>query len=352
MRKETKKIQVGELQIGGDAPITVQSMTNTDTRNVQETLKQIRALHQAGCEIIRVAVPDEEAVAALGQIVPACPTPLVADIHFDYRLAMGALDAGVDKIRINPGNIGADWKVREIVEKAKSVNAAIRVGVNAGSLEKRFIKEGVGIQSRHLVDSVLDQVNLLESFGFSSIVISAKASSVPLFVETNRRLAETVSYPLHLGVTEAGFGVPGIVKSTAGLSILLSEGIGDTVRVSLTGDPSQEVEVAWAVLKSLGLRKQGIEWISCPTCGRTQVDLEALAREAKRRLQGIQTPYVIAVMGCEVNGPGEARNADFGIAGGKGRGVVFQAGKIVKTVPEDQLVDALVELVEEAERKE
>lgn len=352
MRKETKTIQVGGLQIGGDAPVTVQSMTNTDTRNVQETLKQIRALHQAGCEIIRVAVPDEEAVAALGQIVPDCPTPLVADIHFDYRLAMGALDAGVDKIRINPGNIGADWKVREIVEKAKSVNAAIRVGVNAGSLEKRFIKEGVGIQSRHLVDSVLDQVNLLESFGFSSIVISAKASSVPLFVETNRKLAQAVAYPLHLGVTEAGFGVPGIVKSTAGLSILLSEGIGDTVRVSLTGDPSQEVEVAWAILKSLGLRKQGIEWISCPTCGRTQVDLEALAREAKRRLEGIDTSYVIAVMGCEVNGPGEARNADFGIAGGKGRGVVFKAGKIVKTVPEDQLVDALVELVEEAERKE
>jgi len=352
MKKETKKIQVGGLQIGGGAPVTVQSMTNTDTRNVQKTIEQIRLLHQAGCEIIRVAVPDQEAVQALHQIVPACPTPLVADIHFDYRLALGALDAGVDKIRINPGNIGAAWKVKEIVEKAKDRNAAIRVGVNAGSLEKRFVNEGVGVQSRHLVDSVLDQVNLLESFGFSSMVLSAKASSVPLFVETNRKLAEAVNYPLHLGVTEAGFGIPGIVKSTAGLSVLLSEGIGDTIRVSLTGDPIQEVEVAWALLKSLGMRKQGIEWISCPTCGRTQVDLESLAREAKERLQGIRTPYVIAVMGCEVNGPGEASNADFGIAGGKGRGVVFKAGKIVKTVAEDQLIDALVELVEEAEGKE
>lgn len=352
MKKETKKIQVGHLSIGGDAPITVQSMTNTDTRNVQKTLQQIHALHQAGCEIIRVAVPDESAVQALKQIVEGCPTPLVADIHFDYRLALGALDAGVDKIRINPGNIGAAWKVKEIVEKAKDVNAAIRVGVNAGSLEKRFLNEGAGVQARHLVDSVLDQVNQLESFGFSSIVVSAKASNVPLFVETNRQLAKAVSYPLHLGVTEAGFGIPGVVKSTAGLAILLAEEIGDTVRVSLTGDPLQEVEVAWALMKSLGLRKQGIEWISCPTCGRTQVNLEALAREAKTRLQHIQTPYVIAVMGCEVNGPGEASNADFGIAGGKGRGVVFKAGKIVKTVPEDQLIDALVELVEEAERKE
>lgn len=352
MKNNTKKIQVGDVMIGGGAPIAIQSMTNTDTRDVQGTLRQIQQLHQAGCEIVRLAVPNEEAAEALREIVPLCPVPVVADIHFDYRLALASLDAGVHKIRINPGNIGADWKVKEIVEKAKAMNAAIRVGVNAGSLEKRFLHEGVGIQSSHLVDSVMDQVNLLESFGFSSIVISAKASSVPLFVETNRQLARTTSYPLHLGVTEAGFGIPGIVKSTAGLSILLSEGIGDTIRVSLTGDPVQEVEVAWALMKSLGLRSHGIEWVSCPTCGRTQVDLEALAQEAKKRLAHIQTPYVIAIMGCEVNGPGEARNADFGIAGGKGRGVLFQSGTIIKTLPEDQLVDALVELVEAYDKKE
>lgn len=350
--KNTKKIQIGSRFIGGDAPITIQSMTNTDTRNAQATLNQIHALHQAGCEIVRVAVPDQRAAEVLPQIVKECPIPLVADIHFDYRLALASLEAGVDKIRINPGNIGASWKVKEIVEKAKFHHAGIRVGVNAGSLEKRFLTEGVGIQSRHLVDSALDQVNLLESFGFSSIVLSAKASSVPLFVETNRQLSAATNYPLHLGVTEAGFGIPGIVKSTAGLSILLAEGIGDTLRVSLTGDPLQEVEVGVSLLKSLNLRQGGIEWVSCPTCGRTQVDLETLAKEAKERLSHIQTPYVIAIMGCEVNGPGEAKNADFGIAGGKGRGVLFKSGIIVKTVPEDQLIDALVDLVESAERKE
>jgi (E)-4-hydroxy-3-methylbut-2-enyl-diphosphate synthase len=350
--KKTKKIQIGSQFIGGDAPITVQSMTNTDTRDVQATLGQIHELHKAGCEIIRVAVPDQRAAEVLPQIVKACPIPLVADIHFDYQLAVASLEAGVDAIRINPGNIGASWKVREIVEKAKFHHAAIRVGVNAGSLEKRFVTAGVGIQSQHLVTSVLDQVNLLESFGFSSIVLSAKASSVPLFVETNRQLSAATDYPLHLGVTEAGFGIPGIVKSSAGLGILLAEGIGDTIRVSLTGDPVQEVEVGLSLLKALNLRQRGIEWISCPTCGRTQVNLEALAKEAKDRLTHIQTPYVIAIMGCEVNGPGEARNADFGIAGGKGRGVLFQSGTIVKTVPENQLIDALVDLVESAERKE
>jgi (E)-4-hydroxy-3-methylbut-2-enyl-diphosphate synthase len=350
--KKTKKLQVGSQFIGGGAPITVQSMTNTDTRDAQATLLQINELHQAGCEIIRVAVPDQRAAEVLPQIVDACPIPLVADIHFDYRLALASLEAGVDAIRINPGNIGADWKVKEIVEKAKFHHAAIRVGVNAGSLEKRFLSQGLGIQSQHLVDSVLDQVNLLESFGFSSIVLSAKASSVPLFVETNRKLSALTDYPLHLGVTEAGFGLPGIVKSTAGLSILLAEGIGDTIRVSLTGDSIQEVEVGVSLLHALNLRQGGIEWVSCPTCGRTQVDLVTLAKEAKKRLAHIQTPYVIAIMGCEVNGPGEAQNADFGIAGGKGRGVLFQSGIIVKTVPENQLIDALVDLVESAERKE
>jgi (E)-4-hydroxy-3-methylbut-2-enyl-diphosphate synthase len=352
MKNKTKKIQIGTVEIGGQAPIAIQSMTNTDTRDVKKTLAQIKALREAGCEIIRLAVPDMEAAEAMKTIVPAAGMPVVADIHFDYRLALASLDAGVHKIRINPGNIGADWKVREIVEKAKARGAAIRVGVNAGSLEKRFLQEGVGIQSSHLVDSVLDQVNLLESFGFDHILISAKASSVPLFVETNRQLAKATSYPLHLGVTEAGFGTTGIVKSTAGLAILLSEGIGDTIRVSLTGDPVQEVEVAWALVKSLGLRSHGIEWVSCPTCGRTKVNLQALAAQAKARLAHIETPYVIAIMGCEVNGPGEAANADFGIAGGAGRGVVFQAGKIVKTLPEDLLVDALVELVEGVDKKE
>jgi (E)-4-hydroxy-3-methylbut-2-enyl-diphosphate synthase len=350
--KKTKQIQIGSQFIGGGAPVTVQSMTNTDTRDAQATLLQINDLHQAGCEIMRVAVPDQEAAEALSQIVDACPIPLVADIHFDYRLALASLEAGVDAIRINPGNIGADWKVKEIVEKAKFHHAAIRVGVNAGSLEKRFLSQGLGIQSQHLVDSVLDQVNLLESLGFSSIILSAKSSSVPLFVETNRKLSAATDYPLHLGVTEAGFGLPGIVKSTAGLSILLAEGIGDTIRVSLTGDSVQEVEVGVSLLHALNLRQGGIEWVSCPTCGRTQVDLVFLAKEAKKRLAHIQTPYVIAIMGCEVNGPGEAQNADFGIAGGKGRGVLFQSGVIVKTVPENQLIDALVDLVESAERKE
>lgn len=342
-RRKCLKIKVGQVEIGGDAPISVQSMTNTDTRNVEETVKQIIELEKAGCELVRVAVVDEKAAACLKKIKERIHIPLIADIHFNYRLALKALESGVDGLRINPGNIGSKAKVQEVVAAAKHHGVPIRIGVNSGSVSKTLLAKYGGLVPEALVESALEHVAILEELGFYNMKISLKASSVPLMVEAYRMIATKVPYPLHLGVTEAGTVKSGTVKSAVGIGILLAEGIGDTIRVSLTGDPLEEVRVGYAILQALELRKKGIELISCPTCGRCQINLAKLAERIETEFSFVDKPLKVAVMGCVVNGPGEAREADIGIAGGKGQGILFKKGQVVATVPEDKLESCLVQ---------
>jgi (E)-4-hydroxy-3-methylbut-2-enyl-diphosphate synthase len=342
MRRISKAIRVGNLHVGGDYPVTIQSMTNTDTRNVHATVNQIKHLEEAGCEIIRVAVPDMEAAEAIKQIKQNISIPLVADIHFDYRLALKAMENGVDALRINPGNIGSEQKIKEVVKSALYYSIPIRVGVNAGSLEKDLLEKYKRPSPEALVESALRHVDILEKKGFYDIVISVKSSNVVENIQSYRMLASKTEYPLHLGVTEAGTIFSGTIKSAVGIGTLLCEGIGDTIRVSLTDDPIQEIKVAKEILKACGLRKYGIEIISCPTCGRTNIDLIGIAKKAEELLRDINKNIKVAIMGCVVNGPGEAKEADIGIAGGKGQGIIFKKGEIIKKVPEEQLLDELI----------
>ena len=341
-RNRTRRLQVGNVPVGGGSTISVQSMSKTDTRDAAATARQIRRLAKAGCEIIRVAVPDMEAASALGKIRKAIPIPLIADIHFDWRLALEAISQGVDGLRINPGNIGARWKVAQVVSACKDKGIPIRIGVNAGSLEKELLKKYGHPTPEALVQSAAEHINILESLDFREIKVSLKASNVLTTVDAYRLYTKKFKYPLHLGISEAGPSFTGIIKSSVGLGILLSEGIGDTVRVSLSADPVQEVRVAYEILKSLGLRQKGANIISCPTCGRCQIDIRGLAARVESELKDIKNPVTVAVMGCVVNGPGEAREADIGIAGGKGRGILFRKGKVVKTVREKDLLSVLM----------
>jgi len=332
IRHKTRVIRLGDLLLGGDNPIRVQSMTNTDTRDVAASTAQVRALAQAGCEIIRLAVPDEDAARALKSIASASPIPVIADIHFDYRLALLALGAGVEGLRINPGNIGGKDKVRAVVRAAKDRGAPIRIGVNSGSVEKRLLEKFGGPTPEAMVESALGHVRLLEDENFDQIKISLKSSSVPNTIAAYALLAQKTDYPLHIGITEAGTPLRGAAKSGVGLGILLWMGLGDTLRVSLTGDPLTEMTVAWELLRSLGLRKRGPEIISCPTCGRTEIDLAGLAEAVEKKLSGVATPLTVAVMGCVVNGPGEAREADIGLAGGRDCAVIFRKGEVIRKV--------------------
>ena len=333
-RKITRQIRIGSIAIGGGAPISVQSMTNTKTQDAEATVRQIEALASAGCDIVRLAVPDKEAAANIGAIKAQVKVPLVADIHFDYRLALVAIEQGIDALRLNPGNIGGAENVRRVAEAAKARSIPIRIGVNAGSLDKRLLEKYGGVTAEALVESALEHVRLLEEQDFYDMKISLKAHDVPLTLAAYRLMSERCDYPLHLGVTEAGTVRSGIVKSAVGIGALLAEGIGDTLRVSLTGDPQE-------ILKSLGLRDYGPTLISCPTCGRTAIDLPQIADRVEERLAGISRPIHVAVMGCVVNGPGEARSADVGIAGGKGVGLVFRKGEVVRQVKEEDLVEEL-----------
>lgn len=331
-RKQTRQLKLGSVRIGGGAPIVVQSMTNTDTLDVEATLGQIKRLHDAGCEIVRVAVPDETAARALRAIHDASPIPVIADIHFDYRLALMALEAGLEGLRINPGNIGERKNVEMVVDAAKARGAVIRVGVNSGSVEKRLLEQYGGPTPQAMVESALGHVRILEEHGFYDTKISIKSSSVLNTIECYRLLSQRCDYPLHLGVTEAGGVLRGAIKSSVGMGVLLSEGIGDTLRVSLTAAPEEEMTVAWELLRALGLRQRGPEIISCPTCGRTEIDLIGLAQEVERRLRTENAPIKVAVMGCVVNGPGEAREADLGMAGGRDKGIIFRKGEVIRSV--------------------
>jgi (E)-4-hydroxy-3-methylbut-2-enyl-diphosphate synthase len=346
VRKNTRTIYVGEVPIGGENPVVVQSMTKTDTADVESTLRQIKSLEASGCEIIRLAVPNMNAAKALAKIKKSIKIPMIADIHFNWRLALEAIEQGVDGLRINPGNIGAKWKTKEVVTSAKERGIPIRIGVNAGSLEKELLKKYGHPRPEALVESAGRHIQILEELNFTNIKVSLKASKVLKTVEAYRLFSERYNYPLHIGISEAGPPSRGIIKSSVGLGILLSEGIGDTIRVSLTAEPEEEVRVAYEILKSLGLRKKGIDIISCPTCGRCKIDIKGLATEVEYRLREIDKPITVAVMGCIVNGPGEAREADFGIAGGKGRGILFKKGKILRTVKEEELLDALLKEIE------
>jgi 4-hydroxy-3-methylbut-2-en-1-yl diphosphate synthase len=341
-RHKTRTVRIGDVAIGGDNPIRIQSMCNTKTENVEATVAQIRALAAAGCEIIRVAVPNEAAALALKDIRRQIKLPLVADIHFDYRLALAAMENGADKIRINPGNIGEDWKLREVVNAAKERNIPIRVGVNSGSLEKEILKKYGGVTAEGIVESALEKVGRIEELGYENLVISIKSSDVLMCIRAHELLADKTDYPLHIGITEAGTLLRGTVKSAVGLGVILYEGIGDTIRVSLTGDPLEEIKAAREILKSLGLRKGGVEVVSCPTCGRTEIDLIGLANQVEGLVERYSDLDVrVAVMGCVVNGPGEAREADFGVAGGKGAGVLIRKGEVIRTMPEGELLPAL-----------
>ncbi|MDA8077787.1 MAG: flavodoxin-dependent (E)-4-hydroxy-3-methylbut-2-enyl-diphosphate synthase [Nitrospiraceae bacterium] len=345
-RKKTRKIHVGAVAVGGGSAVSVQSMTKTDTRDVRATVGQIRLLAKAGCEIIRVAVPDMKAAEAVGPIRRQIPIPLIADIHFDWRLALEVLRQGVDGLRINPGNIGARWKVAEVVSAAHERGVPIRIGVNAGSLGKKLLDKYEHPSPEALVESAAEHIDILESLNFRSIKVSLKASNVPTTVEAYRLFSKRFRYPLHIGISEAGPSFTGTIKSSVGLGILLAEGIGDTVRVSLSADPRDEVRVAYEILKSLGIRTRGATLISCPTCGRCRIDIKGLASKVEERLKNMEKPITVAVMGCVVNGPGEAREADVGIAGGKGMGLLFKKGRIVKRLREKDLLDALMKEVE------
>lgn len=341
MRKNTKVINVGSVKIGGNNPIVVQSMTNTKTYDINSTVKQITALAEAGCDIVRVAVPKMEDAEALVAIKKQISLPLIADIHFDYRLALKALEAGVDGLRLNPGNIGKKEYVKAVVTAAKERNVPIRIGVNAGSLDQKILLKYGGITAEGMVESALEHIRILEENNFDNIKISLKAHDVPLTIAAYKLMADTVHYPLHLGITEAGTIKSGIIKSAVGIGALLAQGIGDTFRISLTGDPVEEVKVANEILKALDLREYGPVMISCPTCGRCNIDLAKIANEVETLLANIKKPIKVAVMGCVVNGPGEAKSADVGIAGGKGQGLVFRHGEIVRTVSEEKLVAEL-----------
>lgn len=346
-RRKTRPVQLGKVQVGGDAPITVQSMTKTDTRDVRATVQQIWALEAAGCDIVRVAVPVREAAEQLGEIKKRIRIPLVADIHFNYKLALIALEQGIDGLRLNPGNIGARWCIEEVVKLAAEHKIPIRIGVNAGSLEKDLLKKYDGPSASGMVESGLRHIRILEELNYPEIKISLKASNPLMMIEAYRMLAEKVEYPFHLGVTEAGTPNVGTIKSAVGIGTLLAEGIGDTIRVSLAADPVEEVRVGREILKALGLKKEGLTFVACPSCGRADVDLVALAKSVEERMMPYQDLNVhVAVMGCEVNGPGEARAADLGVAGGKGIGIIFKKGEVIRKVPEAQIVDALMEEVQ------
>lgn len=340
-RRKTRQIAIGNVKIGGGAPISVQSMTNTKTTDTEATVAQIKALQDAGCDIVRLAVPDMTAAENIANIKAQVNIPLVADIHFDYRLALKAIEQGIDALRINPGNIGDEERVKAVVTAAKAKHIPIRIGVNAGSLDKKLLAKYGKVTAEALVESAMEHVRILEKLDFHDIKISLKAHDVPLTIEAYRLMSQTVDYPLHLGITEAGTVNTGIIKSAVGIGALLAEGIGDTFRISLTGDPVNEVKVANEILKALGLKEYGPTLISCPTCGRCNIDLPSIAAKVEKRLDGIKKPVKVAVMGCVVNGPGEARDADIGIAGGKGEGLLFRKGESIGKVPEDKLVDAL-----------
>ena len=340
-RNGTKVIQIGDVKIGGGNPIAIQSMTNTKTEDVKATVAQILALEEVGCEIIRCAVPTMEAAKALREIKKQIHIPLVADIHFDYRLAIAAIENGADKIRINPGNIGDKERVRQVVEKAKEYHVPIRVGVNSGSLENELVEKYGGVTAEGIVESALDKVSIIEDMGYDNLVVSIKSSDVMMCVRAHELIAEKCNYPLHIGITESGTVTSGNIKSSVGLGIMLYHGFGDTIRVSLTGDPLEEIKSAKLILKTLGLRKGGIEVVSCPTCGRTKIDLISLANQVETMVAGIPLDIKVAVMGCVVNGPGEAKEADIGIAGGVGEGLLIKKGKIVKKVKEEELLETL-----------
>ncbi len=342
----TKEIQIGSVRIGGDNPIAIQSMTNTKTEDVAATVEQIHALTQAGCEIVRCAVPTMEAAHSLAEIKKHISIPLVADIHFDYKLAIAAVENGADKIRINPGNIGSRDRIQAVVDCCKEKNVPIRVGVNSGSLEKNLIEKYGGVTAEGIVESALDKVAIIEDMGYDNLVISIKSSDVLMCIKAHELIAKKTEYPLHVGITESGTVYSGSIKSAIGLGNILYQGIGDTIRVSLTGDPVQEIYAAKLILKTLGLRKGGISVVSCPTCGRTQIDLIGLAGQVEEMVKDFDLDIKVAVMGCVVNGPGEAREADIGIAGGQGEGILIKKGEIIRKMPESELLDALrVELV-------
>ena len=342
-RRRTKEVRIGDVVIGGKHPIAIQSMTNTKTQDVEATVAQILQLERAGCQIIRSTVPDMEAAKALAEIKKQIHIPLVADIHFDYRLAIAAMENGADKIRINPGNIGSAERVKAVVDCARERNIPIRVGVNSGSLEKELVEKYHGVTAEGIVESALDKVKMIEDFGYDNLVISIKSSDVMMCVKAHELISKKTDYPLHVGITESGTIISGNIKSSIGLGLILNQGIGDTIRVSLTGDPVEEIKSAKLILKTLGLRKGGIEIVSCPTCGRTSIDLIGLANKVENMVAEFPLDIKVAVMGCVVNGPGEAKEADIGIAGGKGEGLLIRKGEVVKKVPESELLDALRE---------
>jgi (E)-4-hydroxy-3-methylbut-2-enyl-diphosphate synthase len=344
-REQTREITVRGLKIGGQTPVTVQSMCNTKTWDVEATLKQIRAFQAAGCDIVRLAIPDVRSAEALSAIRDGTDMPLVADIHFDYKLALMAAERGIDKIRINPGNIGGEEHVKAVAEACRTRNIPIRIGVNAGSLEKKLLEKYGHPCPEAMVESARSHARMLEKYGFGDICLSLKTSSVPLTVASYRLAAETFDYPLHLGVTETGTEYNGTIQSAVGIGTLLCEGIGNTIRVSLTADPVKEVTAGIAILKAAGLRKGGVKFVSCPTCGRTEIDLISLATEVEKRVAGVDRDITVAVMGCVVNGPGEAREADYGIAGGVDRGLIFKKGEVIGTYPYDRLLDVLINMI-------
>ena len=343
-RRFSKQIQIGNVKIGGSAPISVQSMTNTDTRNIEETLKQINILYENGCELIRLAILNSDAAQAIKEIKKKSPIPIIADIHFDYRLAIQCIENGVDALRLNPGNIGKEENIKKVVSLAKTNNIPIRIGINGGSLEKDIEAENIPLHEK-MVKSALRHIEILENNNFDKIKVSLKSSDVLTTIKAYRLIAEKIEYPLHLGVTEAGTYTGGIIKSAVGLGTLLAEGIGDTIRVSLTDSPVEEVKAGFSILKALNLRTRGINFVSCPTCGRTQIDLISLAKEVEKRLENFDKPLTVAVMGCAVNGPGEAKHADYGIAGGINEGYIFKKGEIIKRLPENELLDEFIKLI-------
>ena len=342
-RDNTKKVNIGGRVIGGGSPVAIQSMTNTKTEDVAATVAQIKALSKAGCDIIRCAVPTREAAAALSEIKKQIDIPLVADIHFDYKLAIAAMENGADKIRINPGNIGSTDRIKAVVDCAKERNIPIRVGVNSGSLEEDLVEKYHGVTAEAIVESALDKAHLIEDMGYDNLVISIKSADVMMCVHAHELIADKTDHPLHVGITESGTIISGNIKSALGLGIILNQGIGDTIRVSLTGDPLEEVKSAKIILRTLGLRKGGIEVVSCPTCGRNKIDLIGLANKVENMVADIPLDLKVAVMGCIVNGPGEAKEADIGIAGGKGEGILIKKGEVIKKVPEEDLLDTLRE---------